>query len=1130
MEVPSISEVLSMELSTELSEDQLELLHSGLDGLNQQTVDGADSTQLRELLLRAQYVMRYKHAQLAVAMEEIEKLGEATGENEQLKKRNADLQHLVNTIKSKGTDSGSASVRSELEDLQASRAQLKKDLKTKQRQLDDEKRENDKLSARVEELESERRELRRQLDQLNSTLEGMRPDYDSRSDPEDAGENQYAELLRQKNHYINVLLDDVEAHEREKSELRDQVTSLREQLSEATSQIETMTAEFDQLRRKPRPAEHESAAAVGAGDPPTDRAVQRLQAEVAELRALKTRRDAQFDQLAAVVEERTDQFKRLIAQRHAEIEELQSQLRRASNRAADQTRLAELERLCADQRRQLAARQAELQRATADMEAIAARLETERRAGAADTDTGGGDAAAVVPGDSLLKVRSELSRSEAQVRQLTDRLERTEQQAAEYNDQVTQLTARLREVMEGEFGLSEAVAEIKEAQRQIGVRDRQVTEQNNFINLMQRHLTEVVDENSALRSRLGMEPHEAAELVAAGSGGREKLVHVLEREVQKLEEERIALKLENRKLSRQLRSENQSGLSPEEIRDICRQRKQFWEYVRRLGPASVPAERRPRPAAELLQRITQLESQLSESRERLVQTESAGARAAAENHQLRTGLREVLESVRQQDAVSSVKVAAPTLEALLQALDTRSLAGGEYRPALVPYSALQQLEGRNEELRDQLRAARAESRSWSVVPAASGGSGTGGVAEALAPAGLRLPAHLSVSSSQLVGQLTAQLTVALKAVDDAGRESQQTRSELEQLRAQLLVCRHQLGLLHERRAADAETWRQERGELVTARQEAETETEALQAQVEQLQLQRPAADTERQLALTVAQLVRAERRLRLTAADRDQLEQRLTAARSELQRAQRAATDTVAELRAGKRTLELQLAALQRQLARSVPLDKLTELNEQVDQLTDKYTTFLQNQEKLLGEERASRLLESELALLRQRLAGLGPTGSQQQAADTDQAQLGEQLPSEERRQRLRAEHAERLQQLLKDQLSEAERRAAELERTYTELADAGGTGRRALEQLCRRLSESAAAGAGPAEPSEAQLQAKLASVEAERDRLRETEQLATAQLEQLRSQQQAADRAADSVRRQLAELQETDDLRGVIV
>ena len=39
--------------------------------------------------------------QLAVAVEEIEKLAEATGENEELKQRNADLQKLVNKLKSK---------------------------------------------------------------------------------------------------------------------------------------------------------------------------------------------------------------------------------------------------------------------------------------------------------------------------------------------------------------------------------------------------------------------------------------------------------------------------------------------------------------------------------------------------------------------------------------------------------------------------------------------------------------------------------------------------------------------------------------------------------------------------------------------------------------------------------------------------------------------------------------------------------------------------------------------------------------------------------------------------------------------------------------------------------------------
>ena len=61
--------------------------------------------------------------------------------------------------------------------------------------------------------------------------------------------------------------------------------------------------------------------------------------------------------------------------------------------------------------------------------------------------------------------------------------------------------------------------------------------------------------------------------------------------------------------------------------------------------AAAPAERAVPPASELLQRLAQLESELAESR----QLQERADRAAAENHQLRAGLREVLDSIRQQD-------------------------------------------------------------------------------------------------------------------------------------------------------------------------------------------------------------------------------------------------------------------------------------------------------------------------------------------------------------------------------------------------------------------------------------------------------------------------------------------------
>ena len=57
-------------------------------------------------------------------------------------------------------------------------------------------------------------------------------------------------------------------------------------------------------------------------------------------------------------------------------------------------------------------------------------------------------------------------------------------------------------------------------------------------------------------------------------------------------------------------------------------------------------------------------------------------------------------------------------------------------------------------------SSRAECRGV-AVPALSAGGGGAGEAETQA-AGLHLPVHLSASGSQLIGHLTAQLTVALK--------------------------------------------------------------------------------------------------------------------------------------------------------------------------------------------------------------------------------------------------------------------------------------------------------------------------------------------------------------------------------
>ena len=64
----SIDQVLEFDISREFSEEQLEELYSGIDEVEQNDVEEAERSQLRQLFLRAQYVMRSKQAQVSLAL------------------------------------------------------------------------------------------------------------------------------------------------------------------------------------------------------------------------------------------------------------------------------------------------------------------------------------------------------------------------------------------------------------------------------------------------------------------------------------------------------------------------------------------------------------------------------------------------------------------------------------------------------------------------------------------------------------------------------------------------------------------------------------------------------------------------------------------------------------------------------------------------------------------------------------------------------------------------------------------------------------------------------------------------------------------------------------------------------
>ncbi len=66
----------------------------------------------------------------------------------------------------------------------------------------------------------------------------------------------------------------------------------------------------------------------------------------------------------------------------------------------------------------------------------------------------------------------------------------------------------------------------------------------------------------------------------------------------------------------------------------------------------------------------------------------------AENEQLRVGMHEILDSIRQQDGRSDVAVASETLERLVAIMDNRRVFG-TYHPDMTIKNRLEKMEGAN---------------------------------------------------------------------------------------------------------------------------------------------------------------------------------------------------------------------------------------------------------------------------------------------------------------------------------------------------------------------------------------------------------------------------------------------------
>ncbi|EAT42669.1 AAEL005809-PA, partial [Aedes aegypti] len=257
--------------------------------------------------------------------------------------------------------------------------------------------------------------------------------------------------------------------------------------------------------------------------------------------------------------------------------------------------------------------------------------------------------------------RALLEKANKRCEEMQEILSNVEEDNMLKSKQAVEAIEALRRYESGEEGLANALKKIYRLHEKVNVRDKQIRELVAEINLA----NEIAMENAVLRCRLGISEDEAIPTHSVLSKQR-KIEKVNERLALKLrasEEMRLQLKLEKNDLKRKLfqMSESLSGqrsLEKEKSDDINEQQ------------SSVDGA------------VTEGNQAVDGYAEKIEELEKKYAVVVEENENLRIGMHEILQKLREYDATSNhLTIDTSTLERLLHALDARSVSGW-YHPAM----------------------------------------------------------------------------------------------------------------------------------------------------------------------------------------------------------------------------------------------------------------------------------------------------------------------------------------------------------------------------------------------------------------------------------------------------------------
>ncbi|KAM6286354.1 centrosomal protein of 290 kDa [Spheniscus humboldti] len=1160
-------------------------------------VDGKDlktetPEQLIHLFKITQSLMKMKAQEVELALEEVEKAGEEQAKCEnQFKTKVMKLQNELEMAQRSAGGRDTRFLRDEIRQLEKQLEQKERQLTDIEKELEKEKKVNEQLALRNEDAENENIKLRRENEQLRQDVVDYQRQIDSQKETillRRGEDSDYRSQLSKKNYELVRYLDEIQNLTEANEKLDIQNQEMRKNLEESVQEMEKMTDQYNKMK-----------LIVQQSDTVMDqlrKEKEQYKFQVQELSDQLKAKNEEDDPLMAAVNTKVEEWKKVLASKDDELLEYQQMLFNLKEKMkiaqldVDRNSILALQQGVQERDAQIRLLTEQVEQYTKEMEQNAFVIEELKNDLQKDK------------GHSSVAQQNRIGDMQEKLKMLEERTKEAEKSAAsaeadarEKDKELVETLKRMRDYELGIYGLEEAVAEIKDLKKQIKIRDHEIESLIKEVNKLEFKINDFLDENEDLRERLGLEPKTMIDLneFRNSKALRQQQYRaenqILLQEIERLEEERIELKKQVRKLAQEKgRRVPTIGLDAGDVQvtDSFTEEKGMskskLDFLNRHDIAEVKAKNE-----YLANELSLRERDLEKNRTVIAKFQSKFKELSEENKQLEQGMKEILQAVREMQKDPNVKggetaVIIPSLDRLVNAMESKN-SEGILNSSVHLKAQVDQLTGRNEELRQELKQSQAEATNFSNQLANANekiaqlkneicllhqSEGANIVFRTV-----NLPEGMVPSSVNMINSLNEYLIRLIQELENKEQLLKQLEDAVEDYKRKFAVIRHQQGLLYKEYQSQKESWRKESEDMKEEKKKLEeqkeqdaTKIKAYSNLLSTLQLdpdetKKVLAENnrkitvlrvnERSLTRQYTTLLETERHLRK---ENDKL-------KGEITHMETAVIGKIGNLQRFKEMASFKIAALQKVLDSSVPLSELELANKQYNALTAKYRDMLQkdnllvqrttNMEHMERENESLKAqinsLNKELEITKEKLHTVEQAWEQMTKLGDDSAMdkdtkaitISEilsiskkitMLEMKELNERQRAEHSQRMYEHLRNTVKQIEERNFELETKFTELTKINLEAQKVEQELRDELSKSVSKAVSDADRQKIMdLEKREMELKVEVSKLRELSDVAKMQVEALEARQQYRDKEVESLRMQILDYQAQSDEKAVI-